>query len=246
MKYIYILLLVIGQSKVFSQNKLDSIRKIGYTIISDYASHPMNTLGLTSKEFYGCIENNPFDYFNRLSAIDTPLEQKIYKTDSIGQYNLLLDSLKRLKSYLKTSFEYFEESYYNTQFSKYNIQNKTFIIYENFTLSEMNSKEYSSFIQKLKSGNLYIGGVLFTSISGIKQTYEVITKTILGQIKRTIYLKTSIIIENEKDALIIEKDRKLELFIAYNGLESISDVYAIQRLLYIQMALYRLTKESIN
>lgn len=237
MKNTFLFIICITSFIALGQSRLDFIMSMGYAIGSkddySFANHYKNGFEISEEKLNSCIKNDVFNYFEELKRYDSELKKKMFKEDNNEQYVWYMDSLKKLKSFYETSYEYTLISYSkNSDISNYNIENKTFTINQEIKAFKKNEQMYDA-LNNVKSGKQSYNKLSFEPIEDIvqKADYSVFME-LMGE---TVYkgnLKTEIKIHNERDALNIENNASIKILILFNRFDSSNGVYKPRKVLF--------------
>ena len=172
---------------------------------------------ITSSQLNACLEGDVFAYYESLYKYNTPLKQKLYKEDNPSEFAEYQSKLSNVKDYYVNGYQYKEVRF--EEQSNYNLEKKTFSLFERF----YNSSRQLEFAKKqIGLGNLVLNNgdespYVVAPIIEVKQAY-------VPSKEYGFKIKTTIKVENERDALKIENNGNLKMIVFYNQVSKKKDV----------------------
>lgn len=185
---------------------------------------------VTERQFNSCINGDVFNYFNELRHLDSDLKQKLYREDNKATYEMFVDSLEKLKSLYKTSYEYIYVNYSNL--SGYNVDTKEFSHDQQFN-SFKNEDDIYKVLKSIRNENQSFSSFTFYPIKDVVQRASISDFIELYGVK--VYkghIKTEIKIHNERDALQVENAKALSVLILFNRFESSNGIHKPRKVLF--------------
>lgn len=217
------LLIFIGAlalSSALAQDKIEDIKKGGYTISSysayDTETSPMESYGygysprtnvnsISDEQFKACLNGDAYGFFVELESYKTPLQRKFYEQDHTKEFNAYTDSLASLKEYYKSSYQVVTHEYYLS--SAYDLKSKTFAC----------SDVYTSCLVEGNEPNLVkLQNYTFRGIEGLMQVDS----------------KIEITVEDERKALLVESKRSVSIMVIFNRFDVAGKVYKPRKVIY--------------
>ena len=228
--FIFILGTIIFPFHNYAQSSFDLIKQSGYQIkhyeydnySTDGYNKELKVKTISLETFLLVMKGDVFGYFPQLGS--TELEKNIYLEDHPNEYELYKDSLKKIKIWYKSNYEY---KHYRIRLGEYSLSKGAFYL-NSFYKTWLPANKVSA----IKNGaisfdeNFNDQSLLFTKLPFIN--HEVSTKKefeILGVPRFKSTISTTLKIKDKRLALFMEKEGLLDVLVLFNRYDVPGKIY---------------------